>query len=179
MPDPDPLPEQHPQVPPPGLDGNRPEAGGDDLPQILPPLPPEERKAANAADGSSTFDMADAEAKLFSKGLPEHAIEAAALRNELARAYLENMKADRDMRKQYAGRILAYLECYSGGVGLLLFVSMIAKNDGVAQDPAVLTTLVGSTAVAAIGLVGFIARGLFRAPPAPLSDPFARDEKTS
>jgi hypothetical protein len=36
---------------------------------------------------------------------------------------------------------------------------------GFSLDHRVLATLVGSTAIAAIGLVGFIARGLFRPPP--------------
>lgn len=67
------------------------------------------------------------------------------------------------MRQQYAGRILRYLEYYSAGVGILLLMSGF-KVFGFTLEPGVLSTLVGSTAVAAIGLVGFIARGLFRAP---------------
>lgn len=70
------------------------------------------------------------------------------------------------MRKDYAARILRYLEIYSAGVLVLLLLDGAGPN-GFEIDQAVLATLVGSTAVAAIGLVGFIARGLFRQLPAP------------
>jgi hypothetical protein len=96
-------------------------------------------------------------------------LQAASLRNKLSRSYIKNVKADRRMRKQYAGRILLYLECYSGGVAILLLLSGFQVL-GFHLEQGVMTTLVGSTALAAIGLVGFIARGLFR--PAP-SDPSA------
>lgn len=90
-------------------------------------------------------------------------IEALKLRNRLSKAHLKSAKADRKMRRQYAGRILRYLEYYSGVVALLILLAGF-KPFSFSIESAVLSTLVGSTAVAAIGLVGFIARGLFRAP---------------
>ena len=97
--------------------------------------------------------------------LEEHRIEEARLKNELHRAHIDSMNADRDMRKKYASRILKYLEIYSAVVAILVIWSGLGWFS-FALPPEILTTLVGSTAVAAIGLVGFIARGLFRTPSA-------------
>jgi hypothetical protein len=96
------------------------------------------------------------------------AAERAQLKNKLARSRIKNVKADRKMRKTYAGRILRYLEIYSTVVGVTLIISGFGLRD-FNLPPEILATLVGSTAVAAIGLVGFIARGLFRLPPSDLS----------
>jgi hypothetical protein len=90
-------------------------------------------------------------------------LEAARLRNRLARSQIMNVKADRSMRKQYASRILRYLEYYSVSVCVLVVTNGFHWF-GFTLDDKVVATLVGSTAVAAIGLVGFIARGLFRPP---------------
>ena len=100
--------------------------------------------------------------------LEEQQIEEARLRNELARSHIENVNADRDMRKTYASRILRYLEAYSLIVGLFLVLDGFSIG-GFKLPSEILATLVGSTALAAIGLVGFIARGLFRPPP-PISN---------
>lgn len=96
------------------------------------------------------------------------AAERAQLENKLARSRIKNVKADRKMRKTYAGRILRYLEFYSASVAIMIIVSGFGLG-GFALAPEILATLVGSTAVAAIGLVGFIARGLFRSPPSDIS----------
>lgn len=90
--------------------------------------------------------------------------EKAQLGNKLARSHIKNVKADRRMRKTYAGRILRYLELYSVGV-LILVIFAGFRLGGFALQEGVLAALVGSTAIAAIGLVGFIARGLFQPPP--------------
>ncbi len=131
------------------------------MPQVLPP----EEVTAAEADGPSQ-DLAEQEAAWLSSTLSAHTAEAAALRNELARAYIKNIDADRDMRKTYAGRILLYLECYSAGVLILLLLSGF-EFFSFKLEAGILAALVGSTALAAIGLVGFIARGLFKSPPAP------------
>lgn len=141
-----------------------PKDAGQNLPRVLPP------EEATAADDNTSLqnDLADRETAFVNESLSVHAVEAAALRNKLAKAYIDNLDADREMRKDYAARILRYLEFYSGGVlGLLLLDG--AGPRGFEIDGTVLATLVGSTAVAAIGLVGFIARGLFRQPPLPPS----------
>lgn len=91
-------------------------------------------------------------------------VERAQLENKLARSRIKNVKADRKMRKTYAGRILRYLEIYSGAVAVLIIASGF-NLWGFDLPPEILATLVGSTALAAIGLVGFIARGLFQPPP--------------
>jgi hypothetical protein len=96
--------------------------------------------------------------------LENQRLEYAKLKNKLARSKIKNVKADRKMRKEYASRILRYLEWYSGVVGFLLLWNGTGWF-GFHLDDDVAKTLVGSTAVAAIGLVGFIARGLFRSPP--------------
>lgn len=95
--------------------------------------------------------------------LEQEEAEAARLRNRLARSHIKSVKADRKMRKKYASQILRYLYCYSGFVGALTLLSGWRIMWFELPD-AVLTALVGSTAIAAIGLVGFIARGLFRTP---------------
>lgn len=92
-------------------------------------------------------------------------IKTAQLQNRLALAHIKNVKADRKMRKTYAGRILLYLEVYSVAVGAMVIASGIERL-GFKLPVEILASLVGSTALAAIGLVGFIARGLFRPPPA-------------
>lgn len=92
------------------------------------------------------------------------AAERAGLQVKLARSQIKNVKADRRMRKTYAGRILLYLEVYSGVVALMVIAAGF-RLFGFSLPVEILATLVGSTAVAAIGLVGFIARGLFKTPP--------------
>jgi hypothetical protein len=92
-----------------------------------------------------------------------HAAERAQLELKLARSRIKNVKADRKMRKTYAGRILFYLEAYSVVVGLMVLAAGF-KLWGFELPNEILASLVGSTALAAIGLVGFIARGLFRPP---------------
>lgn len=92
--------------------------------------------------------------------------EKAQLTNELARAHIKNVEADRAMRQTYAGRILRYLEWYSAGVAALILLAGFNVG-GFTLEQGILAALVGSTAIAAIGLVGFIARGLFPPPPNP------------
>lgn len=92
-------------------------------------------------------------------------IRSSQLQNELTQSKIDDRKADREMRKTYAGRILRYLEIYSIVVALLVIASGFANTTQFILPVEILASLVGSTALAAIGLVGFIARGLFRAPP--------------
>lgn len=91
-------------------------------------------------------------------------VKSVQLQNKLANSRIKNVKADRKMRKTYAGRILRYLEVYSIVVGILVIASGFGWT-GFVLPSEIIATLVGSTAIAAIGLVGFIARGLFRSPP--------------
>jgi hypothetical protein len=92
--------------------------------------------------------------------LETHHLEAARLENELARSKIKDVEADREMRKSYAAKILGYLFVYSVVV-LILIVGSGFNFLGFNLPLEVQVSLVGRTAVAAIGLVGFIARGLF------------------
>jgi hypothetical protein len=85
------------------------------------------------------------------------------LQNKLLRSQLRDKKADRQLRDTYANRILKYLEYYSFTVWWLV-MAQAWHIDGFDLPPEVVSILVGSTAVAAIGLVGFVAKGLFRTP---------------
>ena len=79
-------------------------------------------------------------------------------------AEIENIQSGRKLREKYATQILNFLYCYAGGVAFILILVGVPGINFVLPS-AVLSILVGSTSVAAIGLVGFIARGLFRTPP--------------
>lgn len=83
------------------------------------------------------------------------------LDNDLVKATIKDRKSDRRLRRRYANRILYYLETYSIVVGaFVLFDGWDIL--GFTLDPKIIAALVGSTAIAAIGLVGFIAKGLFK-----------------
>ena len=88
------------------------------------------------------------------------------LDNDLKRARIDDVESDRKLREVYASRILMFLYIYSLVVAIFVFLSGVRLSwfDFVLPSE-VLALLVGSTAGAAIGLVGFIARGLFKTPP--------------
>ena len=69
--------------------------------------------------------------------------------------------ANRQLRSQYADKVYKYLSWYTFGA---LVITLLAgfKIQGFALPDLVLSTIVGSTAVAAIGLVGFVVNGLFK-----------------
>lgn len=97
--------------------------------------------------------------------LEKETVETRRLQNKLARSRIKDQKSDRRLREKYADRILYYLETYSITVGS--FVVLDGWDVfGFSLAPEIIATLVGSTAVAAIGLVGFVARGLFKPPSA-------------
>jgi hypothetical protein len=95
--------------------------------------------------------------------LEQEAVQSRRLENNLARARIKDVKADRALRKKYANRILKFLEIYPGTVGLFV-IARCFKLGGFFLGKEVIATLVGSTAAAAIRLVGLIARGLFGPP---------------
>ena len=80
--------------------------------------------------------------------------------NDLHRENIENIIADRDLRKKYASHVWWFLVCYLITVIVFLLMSGFSIC-GFKLHDAVLVTLAGSTAVAAIGLVRIIAKGLF------------------
>jgi hypothetical protein len=85
----------------------------------------------------------------------------AKLENDRLRQQNANLESDRNLRKLYADKIIAYLQVYSVCV-LFLVVADALGWGGFAIPENALVTMVGSTAVAAIGLVGFVAKGLFK-----------------
>lgn len=88
-------------------------------------------------------------------------IEILKLEVEARRELIENLKTDRELRKKLAERVLRYLEIYSVCVlVLILFNGFELIPFNLPESP--MLALVGSTAVAAIGLVGFVAKGLFK-----------------
>ncbi|ETA49704.1 hypothetical protein P279_23390 [Rhodobacteraceae bacterium PD-2] len=79
----------------------------------------------------------------------------------MLREQIENLRSDRALREKYADRILAFLEAYAVLVFFLILFDGLGFV-GFSIPEAAIVTLVGSTAVAAIGLVGFVAKGLFK-----------------
>ena len=83
--------------------------------------------------------------------------------SENERLLVENIKdiqSVRGLRETYAAGILISLACYAVIVIVFLLLGGFSIY-GFTLPDMVLITLVGSTAVAAIGLVGIIAKGLF------------------
>lgn len=75
----------------------------------------------------------------------------------------QDRAANRTLRKNYANRVFCYMVAYS--IICAIFVVCAGwKIGGFELSDAVLGILVGSTATAAIGLVGFVVNGLFKSP---------------
>ena len=109
-------------------------------------------KAISEPDGLEQFERAE--------------LHSRQLDNELTRARIDDVESDRKLRESYASRILRFLYCYAAVVGMLVIASGLQVPWLPFELPGeVLALLVGSTAASAIGLVGFIARGLFKTPP--------------
>jgi hypothetical protein len=70
-------------------------------------------------------------------------------------------RVNRKLRWKYARWVFCYLVCYSVFVGGILVLSGFGIC-GFQMSEAVLSTLVGSTAVSAIGLVLAVTTGLFK-----------------
>lgn len=87
-------------------------------------------------------------------------LEASSLDDEMLREKIKNLRSDRQLREKYADRILAFLESYAVLVFVLVVLDAIWPTFDIPENAVV--TLVGSTAIAAIGLVGFVAKGLFK-----------------
>ena len=68
-------------------------------------------------------------------------------------------RINRKLRTKFAGNVLCYLVCYS------IFAACVIVFSGLGWiyvADTVLASIVGSTAIAAIGLVGFVVSGLFK-----------------
>jgi hypothetical protein len=74
---------------------------------------------------------------------------------------LQDRTSTRTLRERYATRVFWYLICYS--LAALALVGLQGwRVYGFQLDGYVIGLIVGSTAVSAIGLVGFVVKGLFR-----------------
>jgi hypothetical protein len=73
----------------------------------------------------------------------------------------QDRRINRKLRTKYADQVFCYLTYYSGFVGIIVMFSGL-KPWSLSLPEIVLSTLVGSTAAAAIGLVGFVVNGLFK-----------------
>jgi hypothetical protein len=66
------------------------------------------------------------------------------------------------LRQQYANKVYCYLVCYSLAALILILLSAYKEFTRFNIPDHVLLLIVGSTAVSAIGLVGFVVNGLFK-----------------
>jgi hypothetical protein len=112
-----------------------------------------EVEVANSEDGTDSFLKHQLETK--SAELERLKIQNADLQEDV-----EGKKNDRELRKSYASRLYWYLFFYS------IFCAAIVISQGIESCPfklesEVVITLIGSTAVSVIGLVGLVAKGLF------------------
>ncbi|MBL4596712.1 MAG: hypothetical protein JKX99_09070 [Robiginitomaculum sp.] len=110
----------------------------------------------------SIDDVAAGLSAVEGKGIPDEndVLEVSDLEDDRIREEIANLKSDRQLREKYGNRILKFLEWYAIGVFLLILLSGFSHIPFSLPDNA-LIALVGSTAIAAIGLVGFVAKGLF------------------
>lgn len=90
----------------------------------------------------------------------EAAVREAAARAQAAEEAVAGARSRREMREDYAKKIFYYLIGYSiGAFTLLMLNGFQVRGFHISDVP--LTAIVGSTAVSAIGLVGFVVNGLF------------------
>ena len=74
---------------------------------------------------------------------------------------LKDQKSDRALRESYAKKLFVFLYIYIIGVFVILLMNGFPCVPFKLSD-IVLTVLVGSNAVAALGLVSIVPRGLFK-----------------
>lgn len=99
--------------------------------------------------------------RISKKGEPDQydILEESSLEDQRIKEEINNLKSDRKLREKYADKIIRFLEIYAIVVATLICLHGFGLGFFLPDD--VLITLAGSTAVAAIGLVGFVAKGLF------------------
>lgn len=72
---------------------------------------------------------------------------------------IKDLQSYRKLRVEYASQVMCYLKYYSIVVGGLVFLDAASPQFEIPE--LAIVTLVGSIAIAAIGLVGFVIKGLF------------------
>lgn len=131
----------------------------------LPPNLIDLNKIAEAvqAEVKSLPPENDESQALFKLEQSEAQLAKLKLDNQLLEEGLADRQADRALRKTYADKAFRFLYAFSifSGIALIAqgFPQVLFK-----LPENVLVTLIGATAVAVVGLVGWVARGLFKAP---------------
>jgi hypothetical protein len=120
----------------------------DKAPETLPAVVPEEVPGELIIDFQARFS----EVTNLNFDLQ---IENAALRSRL-----ETKAAIDSLLGPYSNKVFAFLCCYGLAAFILLLLSGF-QVAGFTLDPAVMSFVVGSTAVSAIGLVGLVIKGIF------------------
>jgi hypothetical protein len=92
-----------------------------------------------------------------------HDAEALRRENERHLETIRDLRQDRSLRLWVAGLSFVYLAFTSLAVFIILFFCGFQFRD-FRLDTAVLTTLAGGTFASAVGLAGFVVKGLFPAP---------------
>jgi hypothetical protein len=110
-------------------------------------MPPKNRISRKARDKVEQVSAPDALEKKANEALDDET--------------LKDRSSTREMREKYAGHVFWYLVSYSL-TALAVLVLQGWHIGGFQLDTTVMAILVGSTAASAIGLVGFVVKGLFR-----------------
>ena len=76
------------------------------------------------------------------------------------RSASKDKRLDRRLRRKYSQHVMKYLWSYSVFVAAVIIVNGFCSPYW-KVDTAIIVVLSGSTAIAAIGLVGFVIRGMF------------------
>ena len=100
---------------------------------------------------------------LFQLEVARYQLQKNELDLKLLEEGLADRRADRALRKKYADAAFRFLVCFSIFCGLVLVSQGVPGSPFKLSDNVVIA-LIGSTAVAVVGLVGWVARGLFKAP---------------
>ncbi|CEF40197.1 hypothetical protein predicted by Glimmer/Critica [Acetobacter senegalensis] len=129
-----------------------------------------------SSDSSFGPGAKNEERQFFEDGRETYSAEQAAQR-ELDEK-LKNLKQNRRIKKNFSKQVINYLWWFSLGCLIILFLEGFSPKISIALhysesmhfkfrsdkfhiDDTPLTTLIGSTAVSAIGLVAIVLRGLF------------------
>ena len=98
-------------------------------------------------------------------------LQAIRRQNELLNVHIGTIRSDQALRKDYASKILKFLIAYVSVLGLMVILAALEVEHPTLRwitfslPDNVLLVLVTSAAALSIGVVGFIARGLFKDPP--------------
>jgi len=125
-------------------------------PPHRPPVP--RTKIASGAAAAKNFDITSEERNLEAMGEGTLSKEKDAAEVRALHEKNSDTAANRTLRETYANRVFYYLVSYT--VSIFLFV-LFSGAKFLMIENSVLLTMVGSTAVAAIGLVGIVVKGLF------------------